>query len=590
MTRRCALLLLVLASPVVAQTPPAELAVRAQALFKTYCHACHKGPGSEGGNFDFLDLSSLTTRPPEGEKPVLIPGKAAESKVWQRAGVNKRADGTFTMPPKGIEKRPSLAELASLKAWIDAGAPPYAAVAVVRNFVSEVAVLELVHKDLQATDPEDQPYRRYLSLANLHNNKERVSDAALLLARAALSKVLNSLHWKPRLVLPRALDPEGVVFAIDLRDFDWDLNDAWDAVEVAYPYGLRLLDTADPVLRGKEAYVLQNTRAKVPVVRADWFIATATQPPLYHTFLGIPERAITLEKQLLVDVARNYQRGRLARAGFTRSGVSEQNRLIERHDAAHGAYWKSYDFKPRNSQGDLKSYPLGPKPLETRYPGASFAHDGGEIIFNLPNGMQAYMLIDGQGNRIDAGPEEVVTDANKTSGSVKIVNGLSCMACHDKGMKVPPADEIRTGNRRPDDERRRIDRLYPVGARMTQLLTEDTDRYFAAVEKAVGPFQQVGADRDRPVRDLAEPIGETARHYLRDDVDLFTAAAELGLEKVADLKTRIENNPELKRLGLATLPEGGLVKRTDWESGANSLMQRVARELSLGLPYRRTGR
>jgi hypothetical protein len=38
-----------------------------------------------------------------------------------------------------------------------------------------------------------------------------------------------------------------------------------------------------------------------------------------------------------VDVLDNFLRHRLDRAGFVKSGVSEQNRLIERHEAAYGA-------------------------------------------------------------------------------------------------------------------------------------------------------------------------------------------------------------------------------------------------------------
>src|SRR5206468_705155 len=108
-----------------------------------------------------------------------------------------------------------------------------------------------------------------------------------------------------------------------------------------------------------------------------------------------------------VDVAGEFldpRPERIARAGFPRSGVSGQNRMVERHDA-HGTsgsayYWKSYDFKPANGRGKLTRFPLGPLDLfeKGRHPYANqaFAHDGGEIIFGLPNGLQAYLLVDGQ--------------------------------------------------------------------------------------------------------------------------------------------------------------------------------------------------
>jgi serine/threonine-protein kinase len=81
------------------------------------------------------------------------------------------------------------------------------------------------------------------------------------------------------------------------------------------------------------------------------------------------------------------------------SGISRNNRLLERHDAVHGAYWRTYDFDavPQNlverqnllpDRRNLFAYPLGPGIGENL-----FQHAGGEIIFNLPNGLHGYMLI-----------------------------------------------------------------------------------------------------------------------------------------------------------------------------------------------------
>ena len=56
----------------------------------------------------------------------------------------------------------------------------------------------------------------------------------------------------------------------------------------------------------------------------------------------ITDRA--LERLLQVDVVQNLKDENVVRAGFNYSGVSKNNRLIERHDAAYGAYWRSYDF------------------------------------------------------------------------------------------------------------------------------------------------------------------------------------------------------------------------------------------------------
>ena len=146
--------------------------------------------------------------------------------------------------------------------------------------------------------------------------------------------------------------------------------------------------------------------------------------------------------------AANFRRNRLARAGFAKSFVSSQNRLVERHDALYGAYWKSYDFKPNSAVAKLTRYPLGPlllfdndgKKVKNDYADQAFAHDGGEIIFNLPNGLQGYFLVDGRGHRLDKGPTAIVSDPRRPDRAVE--NGISCMSCHAQGIIVK-ADQVR---------------------------------------------------------------------------------------------------------------------------------------------------
>ena len=86
---------------------------------------------------------------------------------------------------------------------------------------------------------------------------------------------------------------------------------------------------------------------EVPFVHIDWFLATASLPPLYHDILALPETDRELEASLEVFVAENLQNApgkRVWRAGFNNSRVSRHNRVLERHISRYGAYWKSYDF------------------------------------------------------------------------------------------------------------------------------------------------------------------------------------------------------------------------------------------------------
>lgn len=98
------------------------------------------------------------------------------------------------------------------------------------------------------------------------------------------------------------------------------------------------------------------------MVRGDWFVAAASRPPLYHQVLQLPETDRELEKLLQVDVDENLRTRKVWRAGFNGSGVSQNNRLIERHesDLTNGAYWKSYDFGGNDGRKNLFAHPLGP--------------------------------------------------------------------------------------------------------------------------------------------------------------------------------------------------------------------------------------
>ena len=114
--------------------------------------------------------------------------------------------------------------------------------------------------------------------------------------------------------------------------------------------------------------------------------------------------------------------------------MSKHNRLIERHTIPTGYFWTSYDFKGDRPEQSLFVHPLGPDGAD------AFKHDGGETIFSLPNGFQAYYLNTAPGARLDKGPTEIVLDDSQLDRAV--TNGISCMGCHNQGIRQG-TDEIR---------------------------------------------------------------------------------------------------------------------------------------------------
>jgi serine/threonine-protein kinase len=560
-----------------AEPDKAALAAQARAVLKQYCHRCH-GVEFKVEAFNVLDPKTYAAETTSG-KPFITPGKPEESYAWVKAASTKAP-----MPPPEERERPSAAEKEVLRKWIEAGAPPFPAAAP-RPFIGTAAALTAVRDHLRRAAPRDRRFLRYFTLTHLHNSSpEAVSDGELRLHRAAVSKAVNSLTWKPNIVLPEPVDKDQTVLAVDIRKLGWEEGDLWQKVLKEYPYGLTHAQSRDQELRQLDADIAQLSGCDLPYVRGDWFVATATRPPLYHTMLQLPKHAAELEKRLGVDVVKNFRANDLARAGFAKSGVSGQNRLVERHETALGSYWKSYDFKGRKVHSKLTRFPLGPAFPGNDFAGQAFAHDGGEIIFTLPNRMQAYLLVDGKDNRIDEGPTSVVSDALKTSGTAAIVSGASCMACHKHGM-ISCEDVVRTGTSVAGEALQKVELLYPRPDAFKQLLQADEERFVGALEKAVGPFLKVGDDRAKPIREFAEPVGDVTRAYLLAHLSLADVAAELGVQNVEQLRQQIKGSRKLRELGLATLAEGGVIKREEWDLlDGTSLFQDLAEELGLGGP------
>ena len=195
-------------------------------------------------------------------------------------------------------------------------------------------------------------------------------------------------------------------------------------------------------------------------------------------------------------------------------------------------------------------------------------------------------LVNGTGERINVGPIEVVSDPLKTSGTPEIVTGVSCMACHKNGM-IPFEDRIRASSVALGEPERHVQKLYPEKKTMDELVERDAQRFLNALEKAVGPFLRVGADKARPIADFPEPISKLARSYRVGYLDLKTVACELDVEDPRTIRASV-GDKSLKQLGLDALLHGGVVSRQEWEAtllgvslklNGLSLMQQLAAEM-----------
>ncbi|MBL8793544.1 MAG: protein kinase, partial [Planctomycetia bacterium] len=517
-----------------------ELARQARQVLQAHCYHCHGQDGNVEGGFNFvLDREQLVTR-----RKMIVPGDADRSRLFQRV---RGGD----MPPESEGKPLSEEELTVLRRWIEEGAPDFDPPGAQRPFIASAQLLQSIRADLEQTPKRERRFARYFTITHLYN--AGVSEDELQSYRHGLSKLVNSLSWEPEIAVPRPIDPARTIFRIDLRAYRWHTS-GWKQLLANYPYGLLHAST-------QARFIREATECELPFVRADWFVFAASRPPLYHDLLQLPRTDRELERDLNLDTTVNIQEERVARAGFTSSGVSQNNRLIERHRTATGAYWKSYDFADNLGRRNLFQHPLGPGT------GAStFQHDGGEIIFNLPNGLQAYLLINAQGQRLDKGPIQIVKDPRQGDGAV--VNGISCMSCHAKGI-VPKFDEVRDLVKKNPDafpgDADQILSLHPPRDRFGELLTRDADRFAAAVKRTGAPLSNT------------DPIVALALRF-EWELDLKLTAAEFDMQDPDFLKALEAAPLQLARLYGPLRVPGGTVKRQVQETAFSEL----AAEFQLG--------
>ena len=513
------------------QTADAQqnLAQQAYAIFERNCLNCH----GEHGAFTeeiIIDHTALI------ETGAVVPGKPIESELYKRLLTNDPAKRM----PLG-QPQLSATAILTIGNWIQAGAPDWQTPERDTGFITPSEMLDTIEKHVNSLTPFDRTFTRYFTLTHLYNAGE--SAEALHAYQRALSKLVNSLSWGREVTIPQAIDPEETIFYIDLRDYEWERGtNRWTLMESEYPYSIEFTAPTQKNLREKLTSLREELDCEVPFVHVDWFIATASLPPLYHDILDLPETDHELEARLEVNVVENIRNAagrRVWRAGFNDSGVSNNNRVVERHTSRYGAYWKSYDFAGSVGTQNIFTHPL------------SFTHDGGEIIFNLPNGLQAYYLADAGGRRLDEAPINIVSNPAASDPTVR--NGLSCIGCHTEGMK-DFEDQVRgvvEKNPNPPYNKDRALQLYTDKATMDVLVNEDTDRYRRALEAAGGVFGGI------------EPVQRYYEAFQRP-VNVAHAAATVGLETEAFLK-KIRASASLKGLGLLVL-ENGTMKRDTWTS------------------------
>jgi hypothetical protein len=420
------------------------------------------------------------------------------------------------------------------------------------TFVSHQDMVGLMAADLDKLPKSRARGTRYLTLTHFTNICTK--DKLLEVYRQGAVKLINSLSRSPDVVRLETIDPDASILRINIDDLGWDAAD-WDEVIASYPYNTQPDTQLNGVLNAA-------TGTRLPYVRADWFAFAAARPGLYEKILKLPRTFQALAKDQGVDVEANIRKFIARRVGFQKSGVSENNRLIERHPSRSGYFWTSYDFSGNRGRQSLFEHPLGPGGPN------GFQHNGGETIFGLPNGFQAYYLNNAKGEPLSRGPTNIVHDLGRKD--LTVTNGISCMGCHDQGMRKAKDDvraSVLSGRSFSKDVREAVEALYPPTERMDQIIAADGKRFTDAMARA-------GLDPTLKLNGV-EMINALSDRY-EADLDFEQAAAEFGLTKEAlakaadDVEKRFK--PLVRRL------EQDVVPRDQFETAFRELAADVSDE------------
>ncbi len=535
-------------------TPCTQAPKKAQAALESYCASCHGASSAGMGGFKIVDDPLALV-----SKGKVIAGKPEMSPVFVRMSGG-------SMPPASVAKRPSAADIQAVKDWIACGAENWNGAtpsATALPFVNVDQRLTSLLRDVRSIpNPSDRLRVRYFDLSMLAN--AGYTEDQLEVYRQATTFLLNSLSSGRTVLAPKAVDKEKLLYRIDLRDYGWSAA-TWNAFERIYPYAVEYDQNSRlfPYDEVSAEQLRRETGTRIPFIQADWFLSHGSRPPLYFQVLNLPRTQRELEAQLGVNVARNILDEQVLRAGFKNAGPSQNNRVIERHDLGgnRGALWVSYDFSNNLGARDVFANPL------------DFQQDGGELIFNLDNGLQAYFVVDAAGVRQDKAPNNVVQDPLSRDGAVE--TGLSCMNCHQEDGQLPKFDEVRDFALTTGENAETIEAvlgIYATQAELKDAFDRDQNMYRTA-RAALG----------------INKLGGTTMHTLDDThlglIDINAAAAAVGLT-VDDFKRALDASPQTFPPEVVTLrSKGGSIQRDSFEA----ILPDLIAALGLGRQIRVTG-
>jgi hypothetical protein len=504
-------------------------------ILEVNCGRCHEG--TKNGDMDYiLQLDELV------KNGKVVPGNKEDSQLFVRMQQQ-------SMPP-AFERvqRPTYGQIDQVGQFIDELPTDLFGTddsCETLPFFEQDDQIAAMAQDIASIDARDQPFTRYLTITYSSNagDCEGVGKA-IQRQRYAIFKGINSVSTESTIGIPEAIDANKTIYRIDIRDYNWDRGidledngsvdfaDGWEAI-IANPltaaYAVEFTgDQADDLVA--------DAATQVPFMPVNAFIQATEFGDLYYALIGATANLFDFELNVLgIDTVAEIADDNLLRGGFSNSGVSKQERVLNRFDqetAGGYAYWISFDFDGGIGAVGLANESIYQDPID-------FTFTGGEAIFNLPNGLQGYYVANAAGDRLAEAPVGIVIDPAQNNGVV--TNGASCHSCHNAGM-ISFTDTVRQfviENRTlfDNDTFEAVMNQYPSQAEFQAAMDRDSALHVNSVERA-------GIPKGTP-----DPVSRLYLDFQLGNVDLTIAAGELQVTKEVLLDNLQELDPKLINLG-----------------------------------------
>ncbi len=430
-----------------------------------------------------------------------------------------------------------------------------------------------VATNLQSVDASTAPFVRYLTMNAVWNTQP---EDIFLRLKWGIVKGVNAVSNQGTLGIPVPIGNPVIMMRIDLRDYGINVNEYENAILKLYPYATVYTDQTQ--VGANERFIAQQTGSKRAWLRADWFLQTIAQPPVYYDLLGLPNNTRAFLQQLGVNETADIANFTARRGGFHNSGVTNWNRLLDAHPIRVGGgaqhdtnLWRTFDVINQVDARNFFANPFGPAGSVAAVVHV-FQFDASEWIFGLPNGLDGYFLSNSQDVRIDEAITTIATDRANNSpfiGSAPFVvrNGVSCMHCHSSSMNTF-TDQIRASSQGNASfsqvEINIINQLFANPSQMNSIIDKHATNFTTAINTLFP------ANRASVLANETEPVFWSSKWYALN-LDINQAASELGLPP-QDFVSCLLHSPNLASVLGVGDPVNGVIARAEWEQNVNQAM------------------